>query len=627
MSCVRGEVKPTVVSHGLLARAVLPASTIAEGIPSGSRVAGGPFAGQPVQGFSGLVALRDGGFLSLTDNGYGVAETSADFLLRVYALNADFQAGVLKASLQFTLCDPRQLVPFPIARHFTAERWLTGADFDPESMVRAPDGTFWFGDEFGPFLLHTDAQGALLDAPIPVELEGEVLRSPDSPFFRRNLMLRSMEALRVQAQAFDAGTPVISPDDRWLESADQVRALHTAGFRVLPWTVNEPRRMVELLDAGVDGLISDRPDLVAALGVKTDVQGHRGARGLAPENTLAAFLAGLDAGATTLELDLTATADDEPVVWHDERVMAPKCRGVPDGGWSLPSTSLAALGGVRCDGLLPAFPAQRRGGDTHVLRLREVLSLHVPENLETKVHGTGAPHDDAAFLTRAIGKATTPSDAVTLQSFDWRSLQVANREFPWLQTVALMGDGQTQADRAGLPWPQVDGGRAKVVKSGGFENLAITPDGTTLYAMLEKPLAGRELLAFSFDLASRQFTQVAFRFPLDQRAKAVGDMSMIDATHGYALERDDSEGKLDGFKRLVEFTLPAVRGGLVVKRTVLDLLAIPTADGGTFSFPFWTPEGVVVTPQGVAIINDNNFPFGRGRSPTEPDATELILVR
>jgi glycerophosphoryl diester phosphodiesterase len=45
---------------------------------------------------------------------------------------------------------------------------LTGADFDIESMQRDRDGTLWFGDEFGPFLLHTSANGRLLHAPYPV---------------------------------------------------------------------------------------------------------------------------------------------------------------------------------------------------------------------------------------------------------------------------------------------------------------------------------------------------------------------------------------------------------------------------------------------------------------------------
>ena len=45
---------------------------------------------------------------------------------------------------------------------------LTGSDFDIESFRRAPDGTFWFGDEFGPYLLHTDSSGRVLEAPIPL---------------------------------------------------------------------------------------------------------------------------------------------------------------------------------------------------------------------------------------------------------------------------------------------------------------------------------------------------------------------------------------------------------------------------------------------------------------------------
>jgi hypothetical protein len=49
-----------------------------------------------------------------------------------------------------------------------ANRLLTGADFDIESIRRAPDGTFWFGDEFGPYLLHTDVFGRVLEAPIPL---------------------------------------------------------------------------------------------------------------------------------------------------------------------------------------------------------------------------------------------------------------------------------------------------------------------------------------------------------------------------------------------------------------------------------------------------------------------------
>ena len=56
-----------------------------------------------------------------------------------------------------------------------------------------------------------------------------------------------------------------------------------------------------------------------------DVQGHRGARGLKPENTLPAFETALDLGVTTLELDMHFTADQHVVIWHDDQIDKEKC--------------------------------------------------------------------------------------------------------------------------------------------------------------------------------------------------------------------------------------------------------------------------------------------------------------
>lgn len=621
---------------------MLPADARAPGPPSGTLLpagVGGPFSSQPVQGLSSLSALADGGFLAVADNGYGVPETSSDFLLRVYALSADLDAGVLAAREAFTLRDPSRLVPWPIVNAFTAERLLTGADFDPESLVGAPDGTYWLGDEHGPFLLHVDATGALIEPPFPLALDGGEWRGPDHPRLRRNLLLRSLEALRAHALAHDAGAPIASPDHRWLESKEQLAQLRAAGFRVVPWTVNEPGRIEALVAWGVDGVITDRPDLAGAvLDAGLDLQGHRGARGLAPEETRAAFEAGLRAHVTTLELDLTATGDGVPIVWHDAVVGPPKCRGTPDGGFLAPNTPLATLRKAAiCDRALPEFPAQvvhKSPAPYRLLTLDDVLAFPARLNVETKVHGTGASGDDPAVLTRYVANTVAAADAgarVTLQSFDWRALTIAHEEAPWLQTVALFGKSNALAGdetRAGLGWPQVDDAPT-VPRSAGFENLALTADGRTLFAMLEKPADGsRECLAFAFDLASRRFTHVAFRYPLDARATSVGDVTMEDATHGYALERDDTERRLDGLKRLVRFTLPAQPGGVVTKETAADLLDLATADGGRFGFPFWTIEGVAVLPGGrVAIVNDNNLPFGRGRSESQPDDTELIVVQ
>ena len=56
-----------------------------------------------------------------------------------------------------------------------------------------------------------------------------------------------------------------------------------------------------------------------------DAQGHRGARGLKPENTLPAFEAALDLGVDTLEMDLHLTRDGVVVVWHDPVLDPAKC--------------------------------------------------------------------------------------------------------------------------------------------------------------------------------------------------------------------------------------------------------------------------------------------------------------
>ncbi|MFI0479453.1 esterase-like activity of phytase family protein [Actinomadura sp. 9N215] len=178
-----GAAHPTAARPTLVGWAELPAETYVPGSePSGSALGTEPvngvrppFPGQPVQGVSGVVRNADGSFLALADNGYGRKETSADFLLRVHRLEPDFRHGRVRASGGgITLSDPDGQVRFPLTR---PDRVLTGADFDPESIVRAPDGTFWIGEEFGPYVLHFDRAGRLLERPIPVP----GAKSPGSP--------------------------------------------------------------------------------------------------------------------------------------------------------------------------------------------------------------------------------------------------------------------------------------------------------------------------------------------------------------------------------------------------------------------------------------------------------------
>lgn len=152
------------------------------GVPD-TEPAPAPGANQPVGGFSALLdaAGRDT-FWAMSDNGFGSKANSHSFLLRVYRVTADFEtahggSGEMRILNWITLHDPDKRVPFQIITEGTADRPLTGGDFDIESMRVARDGTLWFGEEFGPFLLHTDATGKVLEAPIPLP----DVESPDNP--------------------------------------------------------------------------------------------------------------------------------------------------------------------------------------------------------------------------------------------------------------------------------------------------------------------------------------------------------------------------------------------------------------------------------------------------------------
>jgi hypothetical protein len=163
----------------LEARAVLPALTFAAGPPSGSLLGTAPingvtppFPGQPVQGISAVLDGPGDTYWAMPDNGYGAKENSADFLLRVYRFRPDFEtanrgSGTVAVEGFVQLRDPDRRIPFAIT-NATGERLLTGSDFDIESVRIDREGDFWFGDEFGPWLVHTDATGKVLEAPIPL---------------------------------------------------------------------------------------------------------------------------------------------------------------------------------------------------------------------------------------------------------------------------------------------------------------------------------------------------------------------------------------------------------------------------------------------------------------------------
>jgi glycerophosphoryl diester phosphodiesterase len=118
----------------------------------------------------------------MPDNGFGKKGNSSDFLLRVYSIRPDFEtadggSGEISVGEFVQLRDPDRRIPFEIMNEESEDRLLTGADFDIESMRQEPQGDLWFGDEFGPFLLHTDATGRVLEAPVPLS----DVKSPENP--------------------------------------------------------------------------------------------------------------------------------------------------------------------------------------------------------------------------------------------------------------------------------------------------------------------------------------------------------------------------------------------------------------------------------------------------------------
>jgi hypothetical protein len=167
-------------------RAILPAEATApapwNGAPN-TEPAPAPGSRQPVGGFSALLdAPGKDAYWAMPDNGFGNKANSRSFILRVYRVRAEWETaqggpGDVEILDWIDLRDPDELIPFAIVREGSEDRLLTGGDFDPESMRIARDGTLWFGDEFGPFLLNTDRTGKVLEAPIPTR----GVRSPDYP--------------------------------------------------------------------------------------------------------------------------------------------------------------------------------------------------------------------------------------------------------------------------------------------------------------------------------------------------------------------------------------------------------------------------------------------------------------
>ena len=239
-----------------------------------------------------------------------------------------------------------------------------------------------------------------------------------------------------------------------------------------------------------------------------DIQGHRGARGLQPENTLPSFETALDIGVSTLEFDLHFTADGDVAVWHDAIISPTKCglaSGAPDTepdpddattaeeDLMIRSLNAAQLDNYRCDrNPDPSrFPDQTTnatalaGGDYSIVTLEELLDFvaayaksdaktdeqrasasSVFLNMETKrkpkapeTIGDGFDGVNAGPFELRILEIIAErglEEQVIIQSFDYRSLWAIHLQNPTLRLAALSKGGAVDfediAERGASIW-------------------------------------------------------------------------------------------------------------------------------------------------------------------------------
>ncbi len=219
-----------------------------------------------------------------------------------------------------------------------------------------------------------------------------------------------------------------------------------------------------------------------------DLQGHRGARGLAPENTLAAFEQALKTGVTTLELDIGIAADGVVVISHDPWLNPAFTRDA-NGQWLqgsrgplLRSLTFAQLQAYDVGRINPAssyasqFSSQQAVDGQRIPALSALFEMvkaaganSMRFNIETKLNPL-APADTVSpeAMTQALLKVVREAgltQRVTVQSFDWRSLKLVQQLEPSVNTACLgaqsaTGDtlqsgvwtaGLKLADYAGVP--------------------------------------------------------------------------------------------------------------------------------------------------------------------------------
>jgi glycerophosphoryl diester phosphodiesterase len=190
-----------------------------------------------------------------------------------------------------------------------------------------------------------------------------------------------------------------------------------------------------------------------------DIEAHRGGRALFPENTLVSFAGALSMGVSTLELDIGVTRDGAIVISHERGLNPDLARGADGGYVAAPGTPFVKLsleevrqfdvGQIRPGSTYAAqFPDQHAVPGTKIPTLKELIELvrrsgntEVRLNIETKIDPNhpdeSPPPERFVALLLELLRAEQFEDRVTVQSFDWRTLQLVQKLAPKIPTVYL----------------------------------------------------------------------------------------------------------------------------------------------------------------------------------------------
>jgi len=210
-----------------------------------------------------------------------------------------------------------------------------------------------------------------------------------------------------------------------------------------------------------------------------EIQGHRGAGALAPENSMAAFEKAIELGVDTLEMDVQATGDRVLVVYHDQQVDTSRCRrtdGAPLRTRLFKNLLAEEVRALACEegARIPTLE--------DVLRVARAAPYAVRVNVEIKRQDPErgiSPEEFAALLVDVLDRADMRGRAL-VQSFDVEALQAMRSLAPEIPRAAIARDRtalDALADAAGASavLPRLDVLRREDVAAFQARGVAVIP--------------------------------------------------------------------------------------------------------------------------------------------------------